>query len=619
MGVAGESLQEYRRCLQCSGGDLAKLDATITSAWEYNYMRNSGIRMSRRAFELAASGEIATRKPRGRKSKVDDPAMVKLVVDAVNEFSQESSIWIPELERHAKILQDSWLGIYWKRAASKMAWTQYWKITCTHCQWAQKARRGTDYCDHCWLYKHSIMPGLVRSIKEGKASLESHCSWYFEDWDDKLSTTATTDMTPVAESFVTFVRQHVNRYAHKRRRVGVSLRHAEGKVLKQLEWEVRVAKAYEWHRQGADRQLANFSNEVARLADGPDGHAVLVVDYKQNPSIPLATMSLNTMYYGTDRMEMVCFGACLWYKSGGRVVHKKIALVSSIINKDCMMSALCFETLRKYYPEHVSLISVWSDCGPHFRAKEHIGFLSKWQGQVACPLRVNFFVEKHGKGAVDTFFAEVNSWLEAFLNAGENQRIATIEEFVNVLKAGAQRCNDRDPNGTRYFAERLESTLRPVSVSTLSWSAFKLRSTYCMQLTRFPGGKRGPRAADFVYADLCSGRPKTLEAIVLTEVVVKDRNWRRGYFGTKRWDREIPTTRDEVVSRFETHLELGVNAAVMPLTRWERSQVSRTRRLLVRRTKWKRWLEHARGGQQGSEGSDDSDSSSSSTTTSESS
>ena len=73
-------------------------------------------------------------------------------------------------------------------------------------------------------------------------------------------------MTPVADAILQYVRIHGRVHEQERRQIrgsnSVLLRHAEGKVDKQLAWEVQVAKSYEWHRHGADRQIAAFRDEV---------------------------------------------------------------------------------------------------------------------------------------------------------------------------------------------------------------------------------------------------------------------------------------------------------------------------------------------------------------------
>ena len=77
-------------------------------------------------------------------------------------------------------------------------------------------------------------------------------------------------MTPVAEAILQYIRIHGRVHKQERRQIrgsnSVLLRHAEGKVDKQLAWEVQVAKSYEWHRHGADRQIAAFRDEVQALS-----------------------------------------------------------------------------------------------------------------------------------------------------------------------------------------------------------------------------------------------------------------------------------------------------------------------------------------------------------------
>ena len=90
------------------------------------------------------------------------------------EHSQPTSIWLHRQNTNARVLTDSLCRIYLDSGLMKrLAWRQFWKIFRANCKWCIKARRGSDYCDHCALFKQSILPGISKSVSSARTKVLS--------------------------------------------------------------------------------------------------------------------------------------------------------------------------------------------------------------------------------------------------------------------------------------------------------------------------------------------------------------------------------------------------------------------------------------------------------------
>ena len=148
------------------------------------------------------------------------------------------------------------------------------------------------------------------------------------------------------------------------------------------------------------------------------------------------------MFYGNERMSINVLGVLIIQNHGnGRgITIKNVAMVSDIIDSDTKAAAMFLVHSRQWVEniDSVKHISMWSDCGPHFRAFDHIGYCFKsWYVPFHCDMRIAFFGEKHGKGLVDALFAQVRAWIRlSILKPGVV--LKHIDGLVTALREGAR-------------------------------------------------------------------------------------------------------------------------------------------------------------------------------------
>jgi len=229
------------------------------------------------------------------------------------------------------------------------------------------------------------------------------------------------------------------------------------------------------------------------------GHAVVWFDWMQYVTIPLASVSAGDMYYGTARMEISVFGVVLLLNRGSGIETINVILVSEILDHTTLFSTIMLDRIVTMLTgmgawQHVAL---WCDCGPHFRSFEMLAYLEEtWFGKLGCPVSLNLFAEKHGKGLVDALFGQLRGWIRQYLMGGD-KIIKTMAELVKVLTDGATQDEalDPPPHGPCYHVEIIDSPEKPTEV--LQWRGeVAIQSTYCLEVR--PRSVHFPNRASWV-------------------------------------------------------------------------------------------------------------------------
>ena len=495
----------------------------------------------------------------------------------------------------ARTLTSSLLSMYLSSEVKKdLAWKQFYRIFKTNCPFALKHSKVSDYCDHCWLYKTPILPGISKRLKAGKAALCNMMPNYFasfrEPWD-----AIENKPLPMLEAFVSFLRTHADRCARAREPLGARVRgqlhELEAKLQHGLKHELAVAKAYEWHTQTAERQKDAFAKQNQNL---PQGECMFLVDYKQKYSLPQASTELGSMWYGQDRMELTIFGCYLSINLTGIIQRYKVIFISEIIENTGLMSCMLFNKIIELFPAIKSCqrVTLWSDVGPHFRAYSVLAHLQREIFPVlAGTLRVCYYGEKHGKGLIDSMFGIFESWINAFLKVPQ-RLITTTDELMQVCSNAAGAMNQKNPQSSEFATwqvVRYESELKPQHSWQLEDVNFSITKTYCVQFeTPGPNSDREkPRLRNFVFADLTNTCVQ-LHYPGTSPSYIDDRTWRRGYFSSQKWNIKKPKLgeKDSRMLKFEHHTSLGISG-YHSQTPWEKQMASRTRRLFLRRERYK--------------------------------
>lgn len=143
-----------------------------------------GITVGRRAWSHAGRDDALSER-RGRPSKVGVQKYVDMVVKVVTENSQPTSIWLHRLAMPARAMTQSLLQMYLANSSlmRQMAWGTFHTIAKQSCPWAITARRGSDYCDHCYLFKTSIIPGISKTLQSARQRAQAILPTYYEGFD----------------------------------------------------------------------------------------------------------------------------------------------------------------------------------------------------------------------------------------------------------------------------------------------------------------------------------------------------------------------------------------------------------------------------------------------------
>eukprot|EP00435_Cladocopium_sp_Y103_P063982 s508_g25.t1 len=583
------ALCAYRETL--SGSTLQQFDETVTVRVAKNRrkVRSWGLPISAEKWRKATAKSSGLVKPRGRPSKVNDPEIVKQVVDCIMAHSQESSVWLKSEKCNARMLTSSLLRAYWdSNMVSVVAWKQFHAIVRKHCKWATKLTRRTDYCDYCHLFHTSIEPGMMKLMRSAQKSLVGLMPDYFS----KLLQVEGATHLEQLEAMMRYINRHADLQKNAReqaltRKVRQELFQLEAKICHQMSWELQVAKSYHWHWLASQRQSQAMRKELDNLSDN---QVLLWSDYKQNLTVPLAHTETGDMFYGTSRMEMTCWGCLIFQKEGSRLMTRNVIILSSIIEHSALVSNLLYLEAAKQIANltGVSKILVWSDCGPHYKGYDHVaGWIGNWVEAVPPrSVKLSFFAEKHGKGQVDGLFGQVEGWLKNYLKKPGRQ-ISTIDDMESVLRSEAARATKLDAT-MQYIVVRWEAEHKPPGAWVLPQPEFQISKTYCLHL--MPGNPtlriRNTSLLDRTFSDVDGQKvAKTYPKVELADIA--DPTWRRGFFSNTRWDRKAPKRgeTDAIVSRYEEHQRRKMPTPNLE-DDWERAARKQASKLLRRREKW---------------------------------
>ena len=500
---------------------MALLQAVRGTGLARSLLGDLGLRVPKKSWARAALSDKAPvrNKPRGRPSKVADPTLISQVQELVKQNSQPTSVWLERAQTTARVLTTSLLGLYLSSGfMKKLGWKQFFFIVRKNCAWARKAQKKTDFCDHCHLYRTSIAPGSVKSIKVARDNLMKLLPTYFVPFDTDAPSLSDNAVEHL-EAFYKYVFSHDKNRAQDRRQLSrttrLALHEKEAAICHRLRHEVKVAQSYAWHVQTAERQAAACHRDKRNMERGD---VILWMDYKAKFSLPCASVETSDMYWGSQRKELTVFGIVVADFLADEVRQQNIFYISSIIeNTGLMTSELLSDVLARMPAlQQAKRIIFWSDVGLHFRSYNVVAYIAqRWFRPLQCEvLRICWFCERHGKGEVDSMFSHFGSWVAAHVRQ-PNKVIKTEEELVAICQAAAQADARLQPSSPlRWVVRRFEADVKPGTVTRLASCSFSITKTYCLQLERPYANRARMQIRNCVFADVTTG---PTEAVSLLE------------------------------------------------------------------------------------------------------
>lgn len=245
------------------------------------------------------------------------------------------------------------------------------------------------------------------------------------------------------------------------------------------------------HAYCARRQHSAFLDDCKQAKKEGGDSLVLLVDYKGGTTIGRAPVERDSNIYQRSTVRLCGFVA--WFDSNPVFVdHLSDCLAEdSTVSAGLLCKTLLHLAARTDTAEsfaRIRQISIWSDCGNHFRSKE-FAHAALWQVLSLFPhiheVRLNFFAEKHGKGECDRHFAAVEVFKRSHeLHCGP---ITNVDEFLKVINdryveknalRASQGLGDLRYSFLRYSMEDVQPVLRTaVTVK-------RMHSTYCLVRNR---------------------------------------------------------------------------------------------------------------------------------------
>lgn len=150
-----------------------------------------------------------------------------------------------------------------------------------------------------------------------------------------------------------------------------------------------------------------------------------------------------------------------------------------------------------------------------------------------------------------------NAWLQRALKH-PSCNITTVKETVSTLKSQAAIDQKNDPGGPRYVVREWVSKQKPTHewVGTAD-ASFQVTKTYSVRAESFGGTSQYVRWHNCYFSHSAARQP-TVFIIEASQVAIKNREWRRGFFTTPRWKRDVPErgTGNAILERhrvLETH------------------------------------------------------------------
>ena len=180
-------------------------------------------------------------------------------------------------------------------------------ILAAHAPEIVPGRRASDRCEQCHLWSTSVVPQYWSAEEAARADLESVYKPFFAEFDRrKRVQESRCEPNEYAKHFV----QHLSKFIDKSR---ANLSHTQvyrlheliASILHSKKWRVKVLSTYTWHRRSAGRQKVAF---VAERDNLEPGHVLIVLDWKENLSLPMAVIETSSMYWTSVRVQVSCFG-----------------------------------------------------------------------------------------------------------------------------------------------------------------------------------------------------------------------------------------------------------------------------------------------------------------------
>lgn len=495
---------------------------------------------------------------RGRGSKVMDESLVDMVRESLSAHSQPSSNVV--FHKHTgdftvtQTLQKDKLRIFEDSdtLAPLMSESTMRRICKRHCREFKNPQNQSDYCQYCFDLDRKALPKVRKCASEARTALTQLLPQYFQNWDvfDEANNLAERPGLRL-KLFRHFINRHASRQPCREHRdgtfpcgqgsmrqrgsgfpqnLGTTLHETEAKFEFELQNLQKALDSYLFHRASNQQQRPCLD---LLMSEPPPGRPVLLVDFKELLTLPLAPVSTSEMFYATGRHEVSTFGGILFESIDGRVGVTHILVFSSILDHTaCRANVLIDLCLQQWgHRGRLDAIDIIADAGLHFRSYESLyHHLVEMPNAWGIPVCCHYGVEKHMKSAADRLFGMLNGWLSKAIRNGAT--LVTIPDLVAMVKAEYKRDKNLRPNLKDLIVLHDESP-KPAPGRRLLAKDFHISRTYCVGSVpkeKKPWSKFGVAVTNYIFSTQQQGVSLTTD-LYDEPVDGSSPDWRRGYYG----------------------------------------------------------------------------------------
>ena len=197
---------------------------------------------------------------------------------------------------------------------------------------------------------------------------------------------------------------------------------------------------YEQHKRMAGVQRTLFSKEIQNLNSKS---CLILMDFKQNFKLGNGPVETSHDFY--YKKDISLLGFQVYKKTNGLLTKKNYNFLSENLSHDSFFVKNCIDKLIEYKElDGLDVLSFWSDCGRHFRSGELQHYLLKTVKNIKkiFAVKVNYFVEYHGKSEIDGHFGLLSRWKK---QAELQERIDDVLDLVSIFMENASNQNPDDP------------------------------------------------------------------------------------------------------------------------------------------------------------------------------
>ena len=199
--------------------------------------------------------------------------------------------------------------------------------------------------------------------------------------------------------------------------------------------------------------------------------AILLFDFKENIQLGRKAKEIGEVYFKRPLRSL--FSVILLTTLGNGTLKKHIFnFLSEDLSHNTEFVTQCLDMVwdSSYWKEaSPSKVTLWSDCGPHFRTYEMLGYLASIQEKQKITMNYDFFIENHGKSLVDSWFSIVSRIIQQW-SLRSTVNMDTTQQLHQVLHAAIEEYSQRKIGWTAEVID-YKRKIQTRTISALTSSA----------------------------------------------------------------------------------------------------------------------------------------------------